>query len=842
MTNNISEKLKEQINIVDLAKRLGYNPNRENKIKSIYNREEKTPSLKLNPTGINGGHSFFKCFSTGKGGDIFDFYGKTQNLNTHNKEDFKRITKELADMFGVTIHIDLPTKEMPKLELWTTNKQIPKFYDLSQKNIDLIKEKRNIDYNLLKEEQKILIKQDGKGNIVLLYTIDYEIKCYQTWYPEAQKGESKYKLGYGTSAKDTYNLGGLDIQKTSNDLWIVEGFFDMLSIQLSGFNCVCSFNANANTKELTGWIERNQNHFSKVILALDDDKAGTDGTNNIIHHLEYKTVDDLIYTAKLRPQNLPIKNGQKFDCNDVFKQRKITIDDFLIAKEHGEKRSKIDEFINKGHNQFWQFDEKKSKVNIIFSYLTEYLEFLGLHYHYNEKLAIKDTNKSHDEAKLVYFHNNVVTNVAVREIVEIVFSSIRKSQTLTENQIHSILEQLQRGINTYFSMSQLSLLPKLNKPELRSDYLTTYHAFKNCVVMITKNGVSTLEYKYLKGYIWRSKIIDRDFNLDLENYNQGDFYKFIANTQRNDTKKVNTFCQTLGYITSDYHTSMSRKLTIFVDGEDTEAGKNNGRRGKSIVYKALEQYLPTCSIQANDDTFKIDRFWLQSYKDGDRLLVFNDLKGTNVQLQAFYTLVDSVEIEKKGRDKIVLDKHEIPLTLITCNHLPRFKADEKSALDRIQIIEFSTYYSPTFNPYHEFGDELGEWSRKPEQWHLFDNFMIWCCLKYKQEGMTHSLGNYAINTALNVDIGTDRVEAFDKLLENLEEVIIDNNFIRKFNIELELDPDTEDYKARGKLVDKKHCINLLSLWAGGRGWKRFKEHEHLYRNMAERPQYWKKVI
>jgi DNA primase len=94
MTNNLKEQLLNQINILDLAKQLGLNPNKDNFIKSIY-KVEKSPSLKLYPQT-----NTYKCYSTGQSGDIFELYAVTQNLDS--KQDFKRILDEMASLYGLT--------------------------------------------------------------------------------------------------------------------------------------------------------------------------------------------------------------------------------------------------------------------------------------------------------------------------------------------------------------------------------------------------------------------------------------------------------------------------------------------------------------------------------------------------------------------------------------------------------------------------------------------------------------------------------------------------------------------------------------------------------------------
>jgi DNA primase len=86
---NLIEEIKSKINIVDVARKAGLNPDKNGFIKSIYKAETK-PSLKLYEKT-----NTFCDFSTGKSGDVINFYADLNGLS------IKEAVRELAVKAGL---------------------------------------------------------------------------------------------------------------------------------------------------------------------------------------------------------------------------------------------------------------------------------------------------------------------------------------------------------------------------------------------------------------------------------------------------------------------------------------------------------------------------------------------------------------------------------------------------------------------------------------------------------------------------------------------------------------------------------------------------------------------
>lgn len=199
------------------------------------------------------------------------------------------------------------------------------------KSLELITEKRGIDYNELLKSGKVIFKnniieiKDNKGNII---TMEYSkrTKIIKRYYiPSilydkevimfvAYLGKNDYNMKYkNISINDTDKVMGLhQLNYLEDEVYICEGVFDYLRLQQEGVNSVALLGASLSEK-----VKRIVKRFNKIYLVLDDDSAGEEGVNKIKNRL----LSNKVYT---REYNFGLDSEVRYkDIDDVLKDNKI---------------------------------------------------------------------------------------------------------------------------------------------------------------------------------------------------------------------------------------------------------------------------------------------------------------------------------------------------------------------------------------------------------------------------------------------------------------------------------------------------------------------------------------
>ena len=268
---------------------------------------EKTPSFTIYPE--NGS---FYCFGCGAGGDVITFIGLTENL------DYIESVKLLAEKSGVVLPHDGYDNSMQNLKntVYDINRETAKFFHAYLMSGD---GKWALDYLLNRGLSIKTIKHFGLGaapdswdmlinhlkskgyTLSQMYTANVVGKSDRGGYydrfrkrvmfpiinirgnvvafsgramPENEKKGGKYVNTADTPVfKKSENLFGINFAKNhcSEQLILVEGNLDVISLHQAGFRTVVALLGTAFTNEQAGLISR---YTKEIVLMLDADAAG----------------------------------------------------------------------------------------------------------------------------------------------------------------------------------------------------------------------------------------------------------------------------------------------------------------------------------------------------------------------------------------------------------------------------------------------------------------------------------------------------------------------------------------------------------------------------------------
>lgn len=351
-------------------------------------------------------------------------------------------------------------------------------------------------------------------------------------------------------------------------------------------------------------------------------------------------------------------------------------------------------------------------------------DYTQLHFFFTERgYFINRTSKQ--KFIIIRILDNIVKEVGKKELVDEILNFLLNIENVDVQKHQFALKDMGKAI----SDDTLISLPEkiVNFRKDKRDAMQMY--FKNCIVKITKNKVTTHPYTDLDGYIWESQILDREYKLPELSDTDSDFKTFVFRISNQDVNRYSSVCSVLGFLIHNFKSPAYCPAIIFND--EVVSDNPEGGTGKGLLLKAVEQYIKTVVIEGK--TFNFDKnFVYQDVNPDTMLLSFQDVNKTFNFERLFSVLTDGITVEKKGLQSIHYSFSDSPKIAITTNYALR--GDGSSHRRRKFELEISQYYSDTLKPEHEFDKMFFiEWNN--DDFLLFDNFMIECAQHYLNKGL-----------------------------------------------------------------------------------------------------------
>lgn len=295
-----------------------------------------------------------------------------------------------------------------------------------------------------------------------------------------------------------------------------------------------------------------------------------------------------------------------------------------------------------------------------------------------------------------------------------------------------LIGKMYDNLQVLFSADIMERLRPLNNSIdiLEDSKYTKWLFFNNTALRITANGIQTVPYEQLEGYVWENSIINRNYN---ENAFVGDFEVFVGDICGNDQQRKMSLMSILGYLMhNNYETNL--KAAMFTDVNEQEAGIAAGGTGKGLLGKALGQVLNRSrddhrllTIAGKGFEFKDTR-----YAGGDlttQLIHIEDID-KSFRFSDFYNdITDGCTFRKLHQNPMV----HFSKLMISVNHTINFRGSSDKR--RLIIFELHNYYSETYTPQDKFSKRFFESEWKEDDWMMFYNFMIRCSATYMQLGL-----------------------------------------------------------------------------------------------------------
>jgi hypothetical protein len=320
--------------------------------------------------------------------------------------------------------------------------------------------------------------------------------------------------------------------------------------------------------------------------------------------------------------------------------------------------------------------------------------------------------------------NNLIDHTSDKEIKDFVLTHLLE---LDDIGVYNYFADNTR----FFREEFLSMLSTIEIYFIADSKYASYLYYKNCAVKITKDGVTTLDYLDLGGYVWKDHVIDRNFTI-CNVTERCDFKKFVNNINGGDEPRVKTMESTLGFLMHGYKNLSFCPAVILND--EVISDNPEGGTGKGLLMNALSKMKKLVVIDGKSFAFERS-FAYQLVSADTQILCFDDVRKHFDFERLFSAVTEGLTLEKKNKDAIKIPFSRSPKIAITTNYA--IKGAGNSFARRKWELELHQYYTKEFTPLDEFGKLMfGDWN--DEDWCEFDNYMIGCLTNYIKTGLVKS--------------------------------------------------------------------------------------------------------
>jgi hypothetical protein len=320
--------------------------------------------------------------------------------------------------------------------------------------------------------------------------------------------------------------------------------------------------------------------------------------------------------------------------------------------------------------------------------------------------------------------NNLIDHTSEKEIKDFVLTHLLE---LDDVGVYNYFADQTR----FFKEEFLSLLSTIEIYFIADSKESSYLYYKNCAIKITKDGVTTLDYLDLGGYVWKDHVIDRNFTL-CGVTQKCDFKKFVSNINGGDEGRIQSMESTIGFLLHGYKNLSFCPAVILND--EVISDNPEGGTGKGLLMNALSKMKKLVVIDGKSFAFERS-FAYQLVSADTQILCFDDVRKHFDFERLFSVVTEGLTLEKKNKDAIKIPFSKSPKIAITTNYA--IKGAGNSFARRKWELELHQFYTKEFTPLDEFGKLMfGDWN--DDDWCEFDNYMIGCLTNYLRTGLVKS--------------------------------------------------------------------------------------------------------
>lgn len=366
--------------------------------------------------------------------------------------------------------------------------------------------------------------------------------------------------------------------------------------------------------------------------------------------------------------------------------------------------------------------------------------------------------------------DNIVKEIGKKDLKDEILNFLTNIDECPEYVHQFALKDISKAVSDEF----LETLPEKNVEFRRDKKDAMQLYYQNCIVKITRDKITTHEYRELNGFIWESQILARSFSLD-EVSDKSDFIRFVFNLSNKDEKRFSSICSAFGFYLHNYKSPSFCPAIILND--EVISDNPEGGTGKGMFFKAVGKFVKMLKIDGKTFSFDKSVFLYQRVTADTKLIFFDDVKKNFDFERLFSVITEGIVTEKKGKDEVYFEFIDSPKVGVSTNYALRGagSSHERRKLE----LEICQHYSNKYKPEQEFGRMFfDEWPES--EWLQFDNFMAQCCQVHLRLGLIEQELINLPEKRLMAELSAEFSEFIDENLLEPGENISRTSYYNKF--------------------------------------------------------------
>ena len=415
----------------------------------------------------------------------------------------------------------------------------------------------------------------------------------------------------------------------------------------------------------------------------------------------------------------------------------------------------------------------------------------------------------------VHVEDKVVRMVQPHEITDRIIREVNQMEGCEYVSPKMVVEKLYGNLGRYFSTPLLQRLTTDIPFEFVKDTKdNAYFCFQNGIVVCSPKGYELKPYSQFNKHIWKEQIKPNDFNLLQDTaellhntekakeievpfiYEYGNFARYCFLLAGN-TERFFSLCSLLGYVIHDF-TDYKLQSVILTDSSISDNGEANGRSGKSLLFKSLENIRNIVHILGKDfdptSKHKYDKA-----KPDSQVVFIDDLKRKFDVEDLFNDITEGITVDAKNQQPYKLKPK------IICTTNKPLKIEGGSAQDRFIEFEVTAHFNPSHRPENEFNQWFfRDWDK--EEWNKYYNFMLFCICYFLKNGIQKPATINLAMRKLQEETQLELIEFLDDKVEsgNLKGIQVKTDLFDEFR---ELYTDFQYKLTKRKFTEyvRKYC-------------------------------------